>query len=92
VFMGRFRSFAMAYAVLPSSANNSIFTRSLKDRCFEHEVLYVFCPQIMLLNFHGIEETVDLYTKFNLIESENGQRVVVISFHKRNKQIDYCFR
>ncbi|MFU0826919.1 MAG: PBECR3 domain-containing protein [Lachnoclostridium sp.] len=59
---------------------------------FEHEVLYVFCPQIMLFNFDGIEELVDIYTKFNLIDSESGKRVVVISFHKRNKPIDYLFR
>jgi len=59
---------------------------------FEHEVLYVFCPQVMLFNFDGIEELVDIYTKFNLIDYENGKRVVVISFHKRNKPIDYLFR
>jgi hypothetical protein len=59
---------------------------------FEHEVLYVFCPQVMLFNLDGIEELVDVYTKFNLIEYENGKQVVVISFHKRNKPIDYLFR
>lgn len=59
---------------------------------FEHEVLYVFCPQVTLFNFDGIEELVDIYTKFNLIDSESGKRVVVISFHKRNKPIDYLFR
>ena len=59
---------------------------------FEHEVLYVFCPQVMLFNFDGIEELVDIYTKFNLIDSESRKRVVVISFHKRNKPIDYLFR
>ena len=36
---------------------------------FEHEVLYVFCPQVTLFNFDGIEELVDIYTKFNLIDS-----------------------
>lgn len=59
---------------------------------FEHEVLYVFCPQVTLFNFDDIEELVDIYTKFNLIDSESGKRVVVISFHKRNKPIDYLFR
>jgi hypothetical protein len=74
--------------------NTEDFCHSLRNtnEGFEHEVLYVFCPQVMLLNFNGIEETVDLYTKFNLIESQDGQRVVVISFHKKNKEIDYCFR
>jgi hypothetical protein len=59
---------------------------------FEHEVLYVFCPQVMLFNFVGIKELVDIYIKFNLIESDNKKRVVVISFHKRNKLIDYLFK
>lgn len=59
---------------------------------YEHEVLYVFCLQVMLFNFEGNEEIVDVYTKFNLISIEEGKRVVVISFHKRNKPIDYCFR
>ena len=56
---------------------------------FEQEVLYVFCPQVTLFNFDGIEELVDIYTKFNLIDSDSRKRVVVLSFHKRNKLIDY---
>ena len=59
---------------------------------FEFEVLYVFCPQIMLFNFEGIEEWVDIYTKFNIIDLTEGKRIVVISFHKRNKPINYLFR
>ncbi|MEA1959694.1 MAG: hypothetical protein U9N81_00075 [Bacillota bacterium] len=59
---------------------------------FEHEVLYVFCPQVMLADFEGSEEMVDVYTKFNIIDISEGKRVVVISFHKRNKPIDYLFR
>lgn len=59
---------------------------------FEHEVLYVFCPQVMLFNFSGKEELVDIYTKFNIIDLASGNRVVVISFHKRNKPIDYLLR
>ncbi|KRQ87076.1 hypothetical protein ABG79_00874 [Caloramator mitchellensis] len=35
---------------------------------FEHEVLYVFCPKNTLFNIDGIEEIVDIYTKFNLID------------------------
>jgi hypothetical protein len=59
---------------------------------FEHEVLYVFVPQVQLFNADGEEETVDAYTKFNIINMSNGGRTVVISFHKRNKAIDYLFR
>jgi hypothetical protein len=74
--------------------NTEDFCHSLQNTKigFEYEVLYVFCPQVMLFNFDGIEEPVDIYTKFNLIDSESGKRVVVISFHKRNKPIDYLFR
>ncbi len=59
---------------------------------FEHEVLYVFVPQVQLFSVDGVEETVDVYTKFNIIDLPSGDRVVVISFHKRNKPIDYLFR
>jgi len=60
---------------------------------FEHELLYVFCPRVKLYNFDDItEELVDIYIKFNLIESDNGNRVIVVSFHKRNKPINYMFR
>jgi|SRR5665647_1059577 len=59
---------------------------------FEHEILYVFCPQMMLFNFDGEEELVDIYTKFNIIDYDSGKRVIAISFHKRNKSLDYLFR
>ena len=59
---------------------------------FEYEVLYVFVPQVQLFNADGEEETVDVYTKFNVIDMSNGCRTVVISFHKLNKPIDYLFR
>ncbi|MDK0709969.1 hypothetical protein P5E62_09110 [Clostridium perfringens] len=60
---------------------------------YEHEVLYVFCPQRYLFDAFGEEEFVDIYIKFNIIEYRNSKkRVVTISFHKRNKPIDYLFR
>ena len=59
---------------------------------FEHEVLYVFCPQVVLFNFDSEEKHVDIYTKFNIIDLDSGGFVVVVSFHERNKPIDYLFR
>ena len=59
---------------------------------YEHEILYVFVPQVQLFNADGEKETVDLYTKFNVFDLPSGKRTVVISFHKRNKPIDYLFR
>ena len=73
-----------AYSVIQSLQNTKIG--------FEHEVLYVFVPQVQLFNSDGEEETVDVYTKFNIIDLPSGSRAVVISFHKRNKPIDYLFR
>ena len=59
---------------------------------YEYEVLYVFVPQVQLFNAEGVEETIDVYTKFNIIDLPSGSRTVVISFHKRNRPIDYLFR
>ena len=58
---------------------------------YEYEVLYVFLPLFQLFNADGEEETVDVYTKFNVIDLPSGSRAVVISFHKRNKPVDYLF-
>lgn len=70
------------------------FCHSLKNTNigYEYEVLYVFVPQVLLFNADGEEEKIDVYTKFNLIDLPSGSRTVVISFHKRNKPIDYLFR
>ena len=59
---------------------------------FEYETLYVFCPQCTLSDLHGKEEIVDIYIKFNIIAYKDNKRVVTISFHKRNKPMNYLFR
>jgi hypothetical protein len=59
---------------------------------YEHEILYVFCPQMLLFNFEGEEEQVDIYTKFNIIECDAGTRVITISFHKKSKPVYYLFK
>ena len=59
---------------------------------YEQEVLYVFVPQVSLFNIEDIEEVVDIYTKFNIIDYGDTSRTIVISFHKCNKEIDYAFR
>ena len=70
------------------------FCHSLKNTNlgFEHEVLYVFCPQIVLFSIDDEEKQIDLYTKFNILELPIGSRVVVISFHECNKPLDYLFK
>ena len=59
---------------------------------YEYETLYVFCPQVTLFNLDNEKKLVDIYTKFNIIDMDTGSRVVIISFHERNKPIDYLFR
>ncbi len=59
---------------------------------FEYETLYVFCLQRSLFDVSDTEELVDIYTKFNIIEYNDNNQVVTISFHKRNKPINYLFR
>lgn len=59
---------------------------------YEHEILYVFAPQVYLFEAQGTEVTVDMYIKINIIDTVGGDRVVVISFHRCNKPIEYLFR
>ncbi len=59
---------------------------------YEDEVLYVFVPRVVLYNAVGEKESVDVYTKFNLIKREDGDWTVVISLHKLNRPVEYLFR
>ncbi len=93
--------FIKEYNLITKKQKNILMKIGPEDFChtlqntnsgFEHEVLYVFCPQVMLYTFDEGKELVDIYIKFNIINVTLGNRVVVISFHKRNKPIDYLFR
>jgi len=59
---------------------------------YEHEILYVFCPQMALFNFEGEEEQVDIYIKLNIVKYDAGTRIITISFHKKNKPAYYLFK
>lgn len=93
--------FINEYNIRSSKQKNILLQLKTDDFChtlqntkigYEYEVLYVFVPQVKLFNLDGEAETVDIYTKFNIIDLSGGSRTVVISFHKRNKPIDYLFR
>lgn len=93
--------FINEYNIRSNRQKNILLQLKTEDFChsvqntksgYEYEVLFVFVPQVQLFNADGEEEIVDIYTKFNIINVPNGSRTVVISFHKRNKPIDYLFR
>lgn len=93
--------FINEYNVRSEKAKNILLQLSTKDFChtlkntkigYEHEVLYVFVPQARLFMADGKGSTVDIYIKINVIDTASGSRAIVISFHKRNKPIDYLFR
>ena len=57
---------------------------------YEHEKLYVFGKDVILLERNGTEEkTVSLYIKFNKLEN---CFVIIISFHEQNYPLTYYFR
>lgn len=59
---------------------------------YAHEKLYVFCKR-QELDYWGTLEFVDIYIKINMIESRRGDDfVIVVSFHRRNKPIEYLFK
>lgn len=93
--------FINEFNIRSSKQKNILMRLKTEDFChtlrntkigYEYEVLYVFVPQVTLFHADGEEETVDIYTKFNIIDLPGGSRTVVISFHRRNKPIDYLFR
>ena len=61
-----------------------------EHRGFEHEQLYVFGKDVVLLERTGTEEkTVSLYIKFNKLEN---CFVIVISFHEQKHPLTYYFK
>jgi len=52
---------------------------------YEHEVLYAFVSQVQLFNAEGTPETVDVYTKFNVIDVPFGSWVVVVAVYKSDR-------
>lgn len=57
---------------------------------FEHERLYVFGKDVILLERNGTEEkTISLYIKFNKLEN---CFVIVISFHEQKYPLTYYFK
>ena len=57
---------------------------------YEHEDLYVFGKDVILLERNGTEEkTVSLYIKFNKLEN---CFVIVISFHEQKHPLKYYFK
>ena len=61
-----------------------------EHKAFEHEKLYVFGKDIILLERNGTEEkTVSLYIKFNKLEN---CFVIVISFHEQKYPLTYYFK
>ncbi len=64
--------------------------RQNEHKGYEHENLYVFGKDLVLLERNGTEEkTVSLYIKFNKLEN---CFVIVISFHEQKHPLTYYFR
>lgn len=63
---------------------------------YEHEELYVFAPHVKVYGIDGIERSIPVYLKFNLIEADKqnqkGNYLVVVSIHECKKQIQYPFK
>ena len=93
--------FINTYNIRSEKQKNILMQITIDDFChslqntksgYEDETIYVFVPQVQLTNPNGQEEIVDIYTKFNIIEVSFENKLVVISFHKKNKPIKYLFR
>ena len=57
---------------------------------FEHETLYIFGKEVLLIERYGTaERLVPLYIKFNKLDNEF---VIVISFHEQRHPLTYYFK
>lgn len=95
------KSFLEQYRIDKKKRKKILLDISVEDFChslqnkkiaFRNETLYVFVPNVELINMSGYRELVSIYVKFNLILNAKNKSVVVISFHKLNKKISYLFK
>lgn len=63
-----------------------------ENKRYQSGPLYVFMPQVPVLNFACQETAVDLYIKISIVEQIAGNQIIVISFHERNYPPMYLFR
>ncbi|MBQ3224103.1 MAG: hypothetical protein IJB42_00180 [Oscillospiraceae bacterium] len=76
--------------LLDMSAEDFCYSVQNEHPAFSYEILYVFAPQVLLRDVTDEEAIVDVYVKINILE--NNERIIVVSFHKRNYDINYLFR
>lgn len=76
--------------LLDMNADDFCYSMQNEHPAFSHEILYVFSPQVLLRDVSDEEVVVDIYVKINILE--NNERIIVVSFHKRNYDINYLFR
>jgi len=91
LFLGYVIDEAKAKEILLSlTAGDFSEIRRNEHKGFEHEQLYIFGKDVLLLERTGTEEkTVSLYIKFNKLED---CFVVVISFHEQKHPLEYYFK
>ncbi len=87
------------YVIDEAKAKDIILSLSVMDfsgilqnehKGYEHEHLYVFGKDVILLERNGTEEkAVSLYIKFNKLEN---CFVIVISFHEQKYPLTYYFK
>ena len=78
------------YVILSLTAMDFSEILQNEHKGFEHERLYVFGKDVILLERNGTEEkTVSLYIKFNKLEN---CFVIVISFHEQKYPLTYYFK
>ena len=90
------RNLIAEYNITPERRKKILMGMEVEDFCysvqnehpaFSHEILYVFSPQVLLRDISDEEVIVDIYVKINILE--NNERIIVVSFHKRNYDIEY---
>ena len=62
-----------------------------KKERYSHETLYVFCKR-RDLSYWGSLKTADIYIKINMIETNKGGFMYIVSFHEKEKKLKYLFR
>jgi len=67
------------------------YFNSDESRNFPGRYVHEFCPKYNLCNIDGNDELVDVYVKIEVEEEHTGKQIVVISFHRPEKEVRFAF-
>ena len=96
------RDFLFEYDLVEPEKHKELLMSITLDECcgvensrnpnYQDELVYVFCCPRNLIDHYGDDYEIEVYIKFHVMVTEQGEMAVVISIHEREFPMKYLFK